>query len=112
PCENQVTPDAEEQVWLLRSLARADTIDRFIHNKFIGAKRFSVAGAESVITLLETLIEEAGSHGVRECIMGMAHRGRLSVMMNVMGLTPFEVFSRFTGGDPYENLGSGDVKYH
>jgi 2-oxoglutarate dehydrogenase E1 component len=112
PCENQVVPDVEEQVHLLRSLARADSTDRFIHNKFIGAKRFSVAGAESIIALLETLIEEAGGHGVRECIMGMAHRGRLSVMMNLMGLTPYEVFSRFEGGDPYENLGSGDVKYH
>jgi 2-oxoglutarate dehydrogenase E1 component len=112
PCENQVVPDVDEQVWLLRSLARADSIDRFIHNKFIGAKRFSVAGAESIIAVLETLIEEAGGHGVQECIMGMAHRGRLSVMMNVMGLTPYEVFSRFEGGDPYENLGSGDVKYH
>jgi 2-oxoglutarate dehydrogenase E1 component len=112
PCENRVVPDQGEQVWLLRSLARADSIDRFIHNKFIGAKRFSVAGAESIIALLETLIEEAGGDGVRECIMGMAHRGRLSVMMNVLGLTPYEVFSRFEGGDPYENLGSGDVKYH
>jgi 2-oxoglutarate dehydrogenase E1 component len=110
--ENEVIPAAGEQRRLLRSLAQADSVDEFLHTKFIGAKRFSIAGAESVIGLLETLIDEAGELGVDETVIGMAHRGRLSVMMNVIGQTPAEIFSRFEGGDPWESLGSGDVKYH
>ena len=112
PRENEVTPPTEEQKLLLRSLANADESDKFLHNKFIGAKRFSVSGAESVIVLLRTLLEEAGEHSVTEVLMGMAHRGRLAVMMNVMGQSATEIFSRFAGGDPYANIGSGDVKYH
>lgn len=112
PCENEVIPSKSEQLRLLRSLASADESDKFLHNKFIGAKRFSVSGAESVIVLLETLLEEAGDHDVNEVVVGMAHRGRLSVMMNVMGQSATEIFSRFAGGDPYANIGSGDVKYH
>ncbi|MCH9680790.1 MAG: 2-oxoglutarate dehydrogenase E1 component, partial [Deltaproteobacteria bacterium] len=110
--ENEVRPSVEEQTRLLSSLVRVDNVDKFIHTKFIGAKRFSIAGAESVIGLLETLVEDAGSHGVDSMIFGMAHRGRLNVMMNVMGQTPAQIFSRFAGGDPMENLGRGDVKYH
>lgn len=110
--ENEVVPPTEIQWELLRSLTRADLVDRFLHQKFLGAKRFSVSGAEGVIALLETLIEEAGALGVTDCLFGMAHRGRLSVMMNVMGQTPAQIFSRFEHGDPWENLGSGDVKYH
>jgi 2-oxoglutarate dehydrogenase E1 component len=110
--ENEVLPSHEEQCELLRQLARADEVDKFLHQKFIGAKRFSVAGSESVIALLHTLLDEACELGVTETLIGMAHRGRLSVMMNVMGQTPAQIFSRFEGGDPWENLGSGDVKYH
>jgi len=110
--ENEVLPDEAAQWELLRSLTRADAVDKFLHQKFLGAKRFSIAGAEGIISLLETLIEEAGELGVQEVLLGMAHRGRLSVMMNVMGQTPAQIFSRFEGGDPWENLGSGDVKYH
>ncbi len=112
PVENEVVPSKEEQLALLRSLTRADGFDRFLHSKFVGAKRFSVAGAESVIALLQTLIEEAAELGVTETVMGMAHRGRLSVMTNVMDQSAAQIFSRFEGGDPWENLGSGDVKYH
>ena len=110
--ENEVVPSTDEQKWLLKSITRADAVDRFLHQKFIGAKRFSISGAESIIALLESLIETAGDMGVRETVIGMAHRGRLSVMMNILGQTPAQIFSRFEGGDPWENLGSGDVKYH
>ncbi len=110
--ENEVVPSPEEQVRLLESLVRVDNVDKFLHTKFIGAKRFSIAGAESMIALLETLVESAGEHDVQGVIMGMAHRGRLNVMMNVMGQTTAQIFSRFAGGDPRENLGRGDVKYH
>jgi 2-oxoglutarate dehydrogenase E1 component len=110
--ENEVVPTQEEQLDLLRQLARADEVDKFLHNKFIGAKRFSVSGGESVIALLHTLLDEASELGVRESLIGMAHRGRLVVMMNLLGQTPAQIFSRFEGGDPWANLGSGDVKYH
>ena len=109
---NEVVPTEEGQRTLLRSLIRADTVDRFLHQKFIGAKRFSASGAESVLSLLHTLIEQAGNLGVESVLMGMAHRGRLSVMMNIFDLSPSEVFSRFAGGDPMDNWGRGDVKYH
>ena len=110
--ENQVTPPPEVQRKLLRSLARADNADHFLHNKFLGAKRFSIAGGESLLALLETLIDSAGDLGAEEVVMGMAHRGRLAVMMNILGKTPEEIFSEFEKGDPWANLGSGDVKYH
>jgi 2-oxoglutarate dehydrogenase E1 component len=111
--ENQVVPSPAEQFQLLRSLARADAVDRFLHTKFIGAKRFSIDGAESMISLLDTLVEQAGELGVEEVIFGMAHRGRLSLLMTLLGATPAQVFSRFAGvDDPHEALGSGDVKYH
>ncbi|MEM9463589.1 MAG: 2-oxoglutarate dehydrogenase E1 component [Myxococcota bacterium] len=110
--ENEVRPSPSEQIRLLESLVKVDNVDKFLHTKFIGAKRFSISGAESVIGLLETLVEDAGERGVESVIMGMAHRGRLNVMMNVMGQTPAQIFSRFAGEDPSENLGRGDVKYH
>jgi 2-oxoglutarate dehydrogenase E1 component len=111
--ENQVVPPPAEQYQLLRSLARADMVDRFLHTKFIGAKRFSIDGAESMIALLDTLTEEAGDLGIEEIIFGMAHRGRLSLLLTLLGATPAQVFSRFAGvDDPHEALGSGDVKYH
>jgi len=110
--ENEVRPSVDEQVRLLESLVRVDNVDKFLHTKFIGAKRFSISGAESMIALLETLVDEGGEQGVSSIIVGMAHRGRLNVMMNVMGQTPAQIFSRFAGGDPRENLGRGDVKYH
>ncbi len=110
--ENEVVPPKSVQLRLLRSLARVDEVDTFLHQKFLGAKRFSIAGAESVIALLETLIEEGGDEGIEEVLFGMAHRGRLSVMMNVMGQSPAQIFERFESGDPWANLGSGDVKYH
>ncbi len=110
--ENEVQPSVDHQTRLLSSLVRVDNVDKFLHTKFLGAKRFSIAGAESVIALLETLVDDAGDHGVDSIIFGMAHRGRLNVMMNVMGQTSAQIFSRFAGGDPLENLGRGDVKYH
>ena len=111
--ENQVVPSPADQYQLLRSLARADMVDRFLHTKFIGAKRFSIDGAESMIALLDTLAEEAGELGIEEIIFGMAHRGRLSLLLTLLGATPAQVFSRFAGvDDPHEALGSGDVKYH
>ena len=111
-CLNEVRPSHDDQIRLLRSLIHVDTVDSFLHSKFIGAKRFSIAGAESLIPLLDTLIEGAAEHGIGEVILGMAHRGRLNVLMNILGKTPQEVFSEFSNTDAKSYLGAGDVKYH
>ncbi|MFV8749294.1 2-oxoglutarate dehydrogenase E1 component [Nannocystaceae bacterium ST9] len=111
-CLNEVRPSPAEQIRLLRSLIHVDTVDAFLHAKFIGAKRFSIAGAESLIPLLDCLIEGAAEHQIGEVIFGMAHRGRLNVLMNILGKTPKEVFSEFSNTDAESYLGAGDVKYH
>ncbi len=110
---NRVVPDLDTQKHLLATLVNVDTVDNFLHQKFLGAKRFSVAGGESVIAVLDQLIEHAGDYGVGEVIFGMAHRGRLNVLMNVMGKSPAEVFSEFEkASDARSMMGAGDVKYH
>lgn len=111
-CENQIVPPPAEQKRLLNLLAGVEDVDKFLHTKFLGAKRFSVSGAEGMIALLDCLIEESAELGVGECVMGMAHRGRLAVLMSVMGKPYADVFSEFEKGDPSELLGAGDVKYH
>jgi 2-oxoglutarate dehydrogenase E1 component len=111
-CLNEVVPSPARQVRLLRSLVHVDTVDDFLHAKFIGAKRFSIAGAESLIPLLDQLIEDAAEHAIGEVILGMAHRGRLNVLMNILGKSPQEVFSEFSNTDAESYLGAGDVKYH
>jgi 2-oxoglutarate dehydrogenase E1 component len=112
-CENRVVPPPAEQRRLLHQLAGVEDVDKFLHTKFLGAKRFSVSGAESMISLIDTVIEEAAELGVGEVCIGMAHRGRLNVLMSIMG-KPFEdVFLEFEkASDPEELLGAGDVKYH
>ncbi len=111
--ENRVVPAPAEQRRVLRQLAGVEDVDKFLHTKFLGAKRFSVAGAEAMIALLDCLIEESAELGVGEVCIGMAHRGRLAVLMSVMGKPFAEVFSEFEkSNDPQELLGAGDVKYH
>lgn len=102
----------EEQVRILRKLTDAETLENFIHRKFVGAKRFSLEGGESLIPLLDSAIEEAGTHGVDEIIIGMAHRGRLNVLVNVMEKPAAQVFREFEDVDPELHHGRGDVKYH
>ena len=111
-CLNEVVPPEEEQVRLLSSLIEVDSIDHFLHSKFLGAKRFSISGAESLIPLLDTLINDAADHEIGEVIFGMAHRGRLNVLMNILGKSPKEVFSEFANTDAESYIGAGDVKYH
>jgi 2-oxoglutarate dehydrogenase E1 component len=111
-CENKIVPSVAEQRQLLSTLAHVEDVDLFLHNRFVGAKRFSAAGAESTICFLDALIEAAGAKKIGEVIIGMAHRGRLNVLMNVLGKSPAEVFSEFGNTDPHSYLGAGDVKYH
>nr|WP_279382593.1 2-oxoglutarate dehydrogenase E1 component [Acanthopleuribacter pedis] len=103
---------AEEQKHILRKLADAENFESFLHRKFVGAKRFSLEGAESLIPLLENAIEEAGAHDTDEVIIGMAHRGRLNVLVNIMGKPASQVFREFKDTSPDTHGGRGDVKYH
>jgi 2-oxoglutarate dehydrogenase E1 component len=111
-CCNEVVPSSDEQLRLLRSLINVDSVDHFLHSKFLGAKRFSIAGGESLIPLLDCLIEAAADHQIGEVIFGMAHRGRLNVLMNILGKSPKDVFSEFSNTDAESYIGAGDVKYH
>ncbi|MBI5094873.1 MAG: 2-oxoglutarate dehydrogenase E1 component, partial [Candidatus Hydrogenedentes bacterium] len=86
--------------------------EEFIQKKFVGSKSFSLEGGESLIPLLDILIERAGEHGVKEVVIGMAHRGRLNVLANIMGKSPHLIFSEFEDKNPELYDGGGDVKYH
>ena len=101
----------QERRNILDRLTVAEGLERFLHAKYVGQKRFSLEGGESLIPLLDELINRAGSQGVREIVLGMAHRGRLNVLVNVMGKSTEELFQEFEGRHRRGN-GTGDVKYH
>jgi len=109
---NRLTLTKEEQLRVLKMLTDAEALEQFIHRSFVGAKRFSLEGAESLIPMLDLLIEAAGEHGVEELVFGMAHRGRLNVLCTIMGKDVRELFAAFDDKHPEMHLGSGDVKYH
>ena len=110
--ENRVLPKPHDQIELLRKLAYVDNVDKFLQTKFLGAKRFSISGSESTICLLDWLIEAAADQDASEVVLAMAHRGRLNVLMTILGKTPAEIFSEFERTDAHANMGGGDVKYH
>ncbi len=102
-----------DKLELLRSLTAAEGIERYLHTRYVGQKRFSLEGGEALIPLLEDLIQRGGRVGLEEVVIGMAHRGRINVLVNVVGKAPSELFSEFEGKyDPESLTGSGDVKYH
>jgi len=103
---------AEQQRRILTKLTDAEIFEQFIHRKFLGAKRFSLEGAETLIPLLELSLEVAAQQGTREVVIGMAHRGRLNVLANVMGKNASAIFAEFADDNPNDKLGRGDVKYH
>ncbi len=104
---------AEEQRHILERLNAAEAFERFLHTRYVGQKRFGLEGAESTIVVLDTLLDEAAAAGVTEAVMGMAHRGRLNVLANIVGKSYREIFEEFEGNlDPDSVQGSGDVKYH
>jgi len=91
----------------------AEEFERFLHTRYVGQKRFSLEGGESLIPMLDTLIQHAGGHGAKEIILGMAHRGRLNVLANIMNKSLSDIFSEFEGAQLEEAAhGQGDVKYH
>jgi len=103
----------EERLWILEQLTSAEGIERYLHTRYVGQKRFSLEGAESLIPMLDDIIQQGGVSGVEEIVIGMAHRGRVNVLVNIFGKSPEELFEEFEGTyDPDELKGSGDVKYH
>jgi len=107
------TVSDEERFWILEQLTAAEGIERYLHTRYVGQKRFSLEGGESLIPLLDDLIQQGGGSGIREIVIGMAHRGRINVLVNILGKSPEELFEEFEGKyDPEELKGSGDVKYH
>ena len=110
--ENRLVLNRTEQLRILTRLTDAAVFEEFLQKKFVGAKSFSLEGGETLIPLLETAIERAGADGVNEIVLGMAHRGRLNVLANIMGKPPAAVFREFEDVDPHLHHGRGDVKYH
>ncbi|GAC1453853.1 MAG: 2-oxoglutarate dehydrogenase E1 component [Steroidobacteraceae bacterium] len=107
------TLTADERRNILWQLTAAEGLERYLHTKYVGQKRFSLEGADAFIPLLDDLIQKAGAAGVEEVVIGMAHRGRLNVLVNLLGKSPAALFSEFEGAyDPQHLKGSGDVKYH
>jgi 2-oxoglutarate dehydrogenase E1 component len=126
--------DSEERIWLqdnfqsqrmqrrftvdekrniLWQLTSAEGLERYLHTKYVGQKRFSLEGGDSLIPLLDDLVQYGGNAGVEETIIGMAHRGRLNVLVNLLGKSPKDLFQEFEGHYDLAKLrGSGDVKYH
>jgi 2-oxoglutarate dehydrogenase E1 component len=103
--------DARQKRHILDRLTAAEGLERFLHTKYVGQKRFSLEGGESFIAAMDELIQQAGSKGVQEIVIGMAHRGRLNVLVNTLGKMPADLFAEFDHTAP-EDLPSGDVKYH
>ncbi len=97
---------------LLARISAAEALERYLHNRYVGQKRFSLEGAETLVPLLGELIEQGGTQGIKEVVIGMAHRGRLNVLVNIMGKSPADLFLEFEGKTAREGEGSGDVKYH
>jgi 2-oxoglutarate dehydrogenase E1 component len=100
-----------ERLHILERLTAAETLERYLHTKYVGQKRFSLEGGDALIPMLDLLIQKAGAAGVGEIVIGMAHRGRLNVLVNTLGKMPAELFTEFEG-KAAQDLPAGDVKYH
>jgi 2-oxoglutarate dehydrogenase E1 component len=110
--ENRLTLTRDEQIRILNRLTYASIFEEFVRKKFIGAKSFSLEGSETLIPLLDIAIEKAGEQGVMEIIFGMAHRGRLNVLANILQKPARQIFREFADADFERFTGRGDVKYH
>ncbi|MDJ0795208.1 MAG: thiamine pyrophosphate-dependent enzyme, partial [Woeseiaceae bacterium] len=103
----------EDRVWVLEHLTSAEGIERYLHTRYVGQKRFSLEGGETLIPMLDHIIHQGGASGIHEIVIGMAHRGRINVLVNILGKNPEELFEEFEGNYDLDELkGSGDVKYH
>jgi 2-oxoglutarate dehydrogenase E1 component len=103
----------ETRLRILRNLIAAEEFEHFLHSRFVGQKRFALEGGETALAILEEILERAAANSVHEIVVGMAHRGRLNILANVVGKDVRKIFSEFEGEiDPASTQGSGDVKYH
>lgn len=111
---SMATPNfsAEKKKQILQHLTSAEGMERYLHTTYLGQKRFSLEGAESLVPMLDEMIQHGGQLGVKEVCIAMAHRGRLNMLINVMGKRPGDLFSEFEGTVQRKGEGSGDVKYH
>ena len=109
---NQPNFNKEEKTQILKKLNEAVSFESFLHTKYVGQKRFSLEGNESLIPALDALIENAADKGVDQFVLGMAHRGRLNVLTNIFGKPVKDIFSEFDGKDYAQDIFDGDVKYH
>ena len=107
----RITLTFDEKINILQQLTNAEGLEKYLHTKYVGQKRFSLEGGESLIPMLDELVMHAGALGVKEVVIGMAHRGRLNVLVNILGKTPAELFAEFEGTKDVQEL-TGDVKYH
>jgi 2-oxoglutarate dehydrogenase E1 component len=113
PNRNQAALSRDVRVRALERVVEAEEFEHFLHTRFIGHKRFSLEGAESAVAILDEVLDTAANNSVAEAVIGMAHRGRLNVLANIIGKSMVQVFSEFEGNvDPHSAQGSGDVKYH
>jgi 2-oxoglutarate dehydrogenase E1 component len=110
--QNRLALARKEQLRILTRLTDAVIFEEFVQKKFLGAKSFSLEGSESLIPLLDLALEKAARQGADEIVLGMAHRGRLNVLANILHKSPRDIFREFLDADPTANLGRGDVKYH
>ncbi len=103
----------EERLNFLWQLSAAEGLERYLHTKYVGQKRFSLEGGDALIPLLDDIVQKGGASAIEEIVIGMAHRGRLNVLVNVLGKSPSMLFSEFEGKQEHDaSTGSGDVKYH
>ena len=110
--ENHPDFDEDRKKQILKKLNEAVSFESFLHTKYVGQKRFSLEGGESLIPALDALIEKAAEFGVKDFVMGMAHRGRLNTLTNIFGKSAKDIFSEFDGKDYEQDIFDGDVKYH
>ena len=104
-----LAPEVKKRI--LERLTAAETLEKYLHTRYVGQKRFSLEGGDSLISSMDEVVQRAGAHGVQELVIGMAHRGRLNVLVNTLGKNPKELFSEFEGKH-HSELSAGDVKYH
>ena len=110
--DNHPVFSVNQKKHILKKLVQAVSFENFLHTKYVGQKRFSLEGGESLIPALDTLLESGANLGVEEFVMGMSHRGRLNTLTNIFGKSPKAIFSEFEGKDYEEEVFDGDVKYH
>jgi 2-oxoglutarate dehydrogenase E1 component len=112
PCRAMPDFSKEKKIRILERIIAANALEEYLHTKYVGQKRFSLEGGEPLIPLLDELVQESGQQQVKEVVIGMAHRGRINVLVNVIGKLPSDLFSEFEGKGKANENSSGDVKYH